>query len=141
MERSLSQHVQTRAGCHFIHCVLAWLLKEEGMSFGFCWLVACLGHDDFCSFLLCVFLFLLSLLSHSAVVARELGLPTIVGVSNLMKNLKVGDGDHGNCVGVLGSLTMLYVSLLLFASLLEAEPCVQKIALSCLVAGKSIIPA
>ncbi|XP_065174718.1 rifampicin phosphotransferase-like [Sycon ciliatum] len=31
-----------------------------------------------------------SLLSHSAVVARELGLPTIVGVSNLMKNLKTG---------------------------------------------------
>ncbi len=32
-----------------------------------------------------------SLLSHSAVVARELGLPTIVGVSGgLMKRLKVG---------------------------------------------------
>jgi len=34
---------------------------------------------------------LCSLLSHSAVVARELGLPTIVGVSGgLMKRLKVG---------------------------------------------------
>ena len=34
--------------------------------------------------------FLLSLLSHSAVVARELGLPTIVGVSGgLMKRLTV----------------------------------------------------
>ena len=32
-----------------------------------------------------------SLLSHSAVVARELGLPTIVGVSGgLMKRLKTG---------------------------------------------------
>lgn len=32
-----------------------------------------------------------SLLSHSAVVARELGLPTVVGVSGgLMKRLKVG---------------------------------------------------
>ena len=35
--------------------------------------------------------FLSSLLSHSAVVARELGLPTIVGVSGgLMKRLKTG---------------------------------------------------
>jgi pyruvate,water dikinase len=33
-----------------------------------------------------------SLLSHSAVVARELGLPTIVGISGgLMKKLKTGD--------------------------------------------------
>ena len=33
-----------------------------------------------------------SLLSHSAVVARELGLPTVVGVSGgLMKRLKVGN--------------------------------------------------
>lgn len=33
---------------------------------------------------------LVSLLSHSAVVARELGLPTVVGVSGgLMKRLKV----------------------------------------------------
>ena len=32
-----------------------------------------------------------SLLSHSAVVARELGLPTVVGVSGgLMKRLKMG---------------------------------------------------
>lgn len=34
----------------------------------------------------------ISLLSHSAVVARELGLPTVVGVSGgLMKRLKVGN--------------------------------------------------
>ncbi|MBK7891257.1 MAG: hypothetical protein IPJ84_10545 [Bdellovibrionales bacterium] len=33
-----------------------------------------------------------SLLSHSAVVARELGLPTIVGISGgLMRKLKTGD--------------------------------------------------
>lgn len=33
-----------------------------------------------------------SLLSHSAVIARELGLPTIVGVSGgLMEKLKTGD--------------------------------------------------
>jgi len=32
-----------------------------------------------------------SLLSHSAVVARELGLPTIVGVRGLMKRIKSGD--------------------------------------------------
>ena len=37
----------------------------------------------------------LSLLSHSAVVARELGLPTIVGVSGgLMKRLKTGMRVH-----------------------------------------------
>ena len=37
---------------------------------------------------MCIFF---SLLSHSAVVARELGLPTVVGVSGgLMKRLKVG---------------------------------------------------
>lgn len=36
-----------------------------------------------------------SLLSHSAVVARELGLPTIVGVSGgLMKRLKTGMRVH-----------------------------------------------
>ena len=36
-----------------------------------------------------------SLLSHSAVVARELGLPTIVGVSGgLMKRLKTGMKVH-----------------------------------------------
>ena len=36
-----------------------------------------------------------SLLSHSAVVARELGLPTIVGVSGgLMKQLKTGMRVH-----------------------------------------------
>ena len=36
-----------------------------------------------------------SLLSHSAVVARELGLPTIVGVSDgLMKRLKTGMRVH-----------------------------------------------
>ena len=36
-----------------------------------------------------------SLLSHSAVVARELGLPTIVGVSSgLMKRLKTGMRVH-----------------------------------------------
>ena len=37
----------------------------------------------------------ISLLSHSAVVARELGLPTIVGVSGgLMKRLKTGMRVH-----------------------------------------------
>ena len=37
-------------------------------------------------------IFSCSLLSHSAVVARELGLPTVVGVSGgLMKRLKVGN--------------------------------------------------
>ena len=36
-----------------------------------------------------------SLLSHSAVVARELGLPTVVGVSGgLMKRLKTGMRVH-----------------------------------------------
>jgi pyruvate,water dikinase len=32
-----------------------------------------------------------SLLSHSAVVARELGIPTIVAIPNLMESLKTGD--------------------------------------------------
>jgi phosphohistidine swiveling domain-containing protein len=37
-----------------------------------------------------------SLLSHSVVVARELGLPTIVGVSGkIMKRLKMIYGDEG----------------------------------------------
>ena len=31
-----------------------------------------------------------SLLSHSAVVARELGIPTIVAIPNLMERLKTG---------------------------------------------------
>ena len=40
-------------------------------------------------------LLLSSLLSHSAVVARELGLPTIVGVSGgLMKRLRTGMKVH-----------------------------------------------
>lgn len=42
-----------------------------------------------------VVLLFCSLLSHSAVVARELGLPTIVGVSGgLMKRLKTGMRVH-----------------------------------------------
>ena len=32
-----------------------------------------------------------SLLSHSAIVSREMGIPCIVGVSGLMENLKTGD--------------------------------------------------
>ena len=32
-----------------------------------------------------------SLLSHSAVVAREMGIPTIVGIEGLMDRLKTGD--------------------------------------------------
>ena len=42
-----------------------------------------------------LWLSLSSLLSHSAVVARELGLPTIVGVTGgLMKRLKTGMRVH-----------------------------------------------
>ena len=32
-----------------------------------------------------------SLLSHSAIVARELGIPCIVGINNLLSQLKTGD--------------------------------------------------
>ena len=32
-----------------------------------------------------------SLLSHSAIVSREMGIPCIVGVSNVLKTLKTGD--------------------------------------------------
>lgn len=45
--------------------------------------------------LISIFDLSLSLLSHSAVVARELGLPTIVGVSGgLMKRLETGMRVH-----------------------------------------------
>ena len=48
-------------------------------------------ESDFVS----LWLSLSSLLSHSAVVARELGLPTIVGVTGgLMKRLKTGMRVH-----------------------------------------------
>jgi pyruvate,water dikinase len=33
-----------------------------------------------------------SLLSHSAIVARELGLPTVVGVLGLTRAVRTGDG-------------------------------------------------
>ena len=32
-----------------------------------------------------------SLLSHSAIVSRELGIPCVVGVTGLINNLKTGD--------------------------------------------------
>ena len=59
---------------------LIWYLTKSGNN---------LIHSCFLS------LSLFSLLSHSAVVARELGLPTIVGVSGgLMKRLKTGMRVH-----------------------------------------------
>jgi rifampicin phosphotransferase len=43
-----------------------------------------------------------SILSHSAIVAREIGIPTIVGIAGLVSTLKSGqrvsmDGGRGRC--------------------------------------------
>lgn len=44
-----------------------------------------------------------SILSHSAIVAREMGIPTIVGISGLLETLRDGetvtmDGERGTVV-------------------------------------------
>jgi pyruvate,water dikinase len=43
-----------------------------------------------------------SILSHSAVVAREMGIPTIVGITGLMKT--VHDGDRVRMDGTAGTV-------------------------------------
>ena len=43
-----------------------------------------------------------SILSHSAVVAREMGIPTIVGITGLMKLVK--DGDRVKMDGTAGTV-------------------------------------
>lgn len=45
-----------------------------------------------------------SILSHSAIVAREMGIPTIVGIQNLMNNLK--DGQVVQMNGKTGKVTI-----------------------------------
>ena len=106
-EASCSQfQVLTQAN----HCSLASTLSQAWQSLWYCllWLsLLSVGSIDDKTFFerLALTCFLLpslppclppcSLLSHSTVVARELGLPTIVGVSGgLMKRLKTGMRVH-----------------------------------------------
>ena len=46
-----------------------------------------------------------SILSHSAIVAREMGIPTIVGIDNLMNRLR--DGDEVEVDAALGEIRIL----------------------------------
>lgn len=46
-----------------------------------------------------------SILSHSAIVAREMGIPAIVGINNLLKTLK--DGDEIEMDGSSGSIRII----------------------------------
>ena len=47
-----------------------------------------------------------SLLSHSAVVAREMGIPTVVGITDLMNRLQTGDRVRVDAVK--GEVTVLH---------------------------------
>ena len=46
-----------------------------------------------------------SVLSHSAVIAREMGIPLVVGVRGLTE--KVSDGAHVRVDGINGTVTVL----------------------------------
>ena len=46
-----------------------------------------------------------SILSHSAIVAREMGIPAIVGINNLLSTLK--DGDEVEMDGSAGTIRII----------------------------------
>jgi pyruvate,water dikinase len=46
-----------------------------------------------------------SVLSHSAIVAREMGIPTVVGIENLINRIK--DGDMVEVDGGAGTVRIL----------------------------------
>jgi pyruvate,water dikinase len=49
-----------------------------------------------------------SILSHSAIVAREMGIPAIVGIPNLLDSIKNGDRIHMDAA--LGVVTQIDIS-------------------------------